>query len=209
MSYREPVRSRLSINASSRMCCTRRLRFARQALQLPASPRILPGRTGEIAAIAARPNGASEAGGFPCNVGALAHVKGDVMAEHPDVALVRRGYAAFSAGDMATLSELLAEDARQYQPGSGAISGEYRGRDAILAFYARLASETNGTFRVVLEGVYTDGEGRVVASSQTTAERGDRRLDTGAALVFTIKDGKAQDVRGFQEDLDVWNDFWS
>jgi hypothetical protein len=34
-------------------------------------------------------------------------------------------------------------------------------------------------------------------------------LDTGAALVFTIKDGKAQDVQGFQEDLDVWNDFWS
>jgi ketosteroid isomerase-like protein len=131
------------------------------------------------------------------------------MAEHPDVALVRRGYAAFSAGDMATLSELLAEDARQYQPGSGAISGEYRGRDAILAFYARLASETNGTFRVVLEGVYTDGEGRVVASSQTTAQRGDRRLDTGAALVFTIKDGKAQDMQGFQEDLDDWNDFWS
>jgi ketosteroid isomerase-like protein len=97
---------------------------------------------------------------------------------------------------MATLSELLAEDARQYQPGSSAISGEYRGRDAILAFYARLASETNGTFRVVLEGVYTDGEGRVVASSQTTAQRGDRRLDTGAALVFTIKDGKAQDVQG-------------
>ena len=94
------------------------------------------------------------------------------MAEHPDVALVRRGYAAFSAGDMATLSELLAEDARQYQPGSGSVSGEYRGRDAILAFYARLASETNGTFRVVLEGVYTDGEGRVVASSQTTAQRG-------------------------------------
>src|SRR5690242_6759486 len=67
------------------------------------------------------------------------------MAEHPDVALVRRGYAAFAAGDMTTLSELLAEDARQYQPGSGAISGEYRGRDGILAFYARLASETNGT----------------------------------------------------------------
>jgi len=169
------------------------------------------GRVGPAISLRSPPgrNGASEAGGFRCNVGTLAHVKGDVMAEHPDVALVRRGYAAFSAGDMATLSELLAEDARQYQPGSAAISGEYRGRDAILAFYARLASETNGTFRVVLEGVYTDGEGRVVASSQTTAERGDRRLDTGAALVFTIKDGKAQDVRGFQEDLDVWNDFWS
>jgi ketosteroid isomerase-like protein len=131
------------------------------------------------------------------------------MAEHPDVALVRRGYVAFSSGDVATLSELLAEDARQYQPGSGSMSGEFRGRDAILAFYGRLASETNGTFRVELEHVYTDGEGRVVACSRNTAQRGDRRLNTGAALVFTIKDGKAQDVQGFQEDLDVWNDFWS
>jgi hypothetical protein len=131
------------------------------------------------------------------------------MAEHPDVALVRRGYVAFSSGDVATLSELLAEDARQYQPGSGSMSGEFRGRDAILAFYVRLASETNGTFRVELEHVYTDGEGRVVACSRNTAQRGDRRLNTGAALVFTIKDGKAQDLHGVEEDLDDWDAFWS
>jgi hypothetical protein len=131
------------------------------------------------------------------------------MAEHPDVALVRRGYVAFSSGDVATLSELLAEDARQYQPGSGSMSGEFRGRDAILAFYVRLASETNGTFRVELEHVYTDGEGRVVACSRNTAQRGDRRLNTGAALVFTIKDGKAQDLHGVEEDLDDWDEFWS
>ena len=131
------------------------------------------------------------------------------MAEHPDVALVRRGYVAFSSGDVATLSELLAEDARQYQPGSGSMSGEFRGRDAILAYYGRLASETNGTFRVELEHVYTDGEGRVVASSRNTAQRGDRRLNTGAALVFTIKDGKAQDLHGVEEDLDDWDEFWS
>jgi uncharacterized protein len=131
------------------------------------------------------------------------------MAEHPDVALVRRGYVAFSSGDVATLSELLAEDARQYQPGSGSMSGEFRGRDAILAYYGRLAKETNGTFRVELEHVYTDGEGRVVACSRNTAQRGDRRLNTGAALVFTIKDGKAQDLHGVEEDLDDWDEFWS
>jgi hypothetical protein len=34
-------------------------------------------------------------------------------------------------------------------------------------------------------------------------------LNTGAALVFTIKDGKAHDLHGVQEDLDEWNAFWS
>ncbi|HEY7010679.1 MAG TPA: nuclear transport factor 2 family protein [Jatrophihabitantaceae bacterium] len=131
------------------------------------------------------------------------------MAEHPDVALVRRGYAAFSTGDIATLSELIADDARQFQPGSSSMSGEYKGRDAILAFYGRLASETNGTFRVELEHVYTDGQGRVVACSRNTAQRGERQLNSGAALVFTIKDGKAQDLHGVEEDLDEWDNFWS
>jgi len=123
--------------------------------------------------------------------------------------LVQQIYADSANRSGTTFADNIADDVTWIVTGQYSWSGEYRGRDAILAFYARLASETNGTFRVVLEGVYTDGEGRVVASSQTTAERGDRRLDTGAALVFTIKDGKAQDVRGFQEDLDVWNDFWS
>jgi uncharacterized protein len=33
------------------------------------------------------------------------------MVEHPDVALVRRGYQAFATGDVETLSVVIAEDA--------------------------------------------------------------------------------------------------
>ena len=32
------------------------------------------------------------------------------MTEHPDVELSRRGYDAFAKGDMATLTELIADD---------------------------------------------------------------------------------------------------
>jgi ketosteroid isomerase-like protein len=131
------------------------------------------------------------------------------MTEHPDVVLVRRGYEAFSTGDMATLSEIIAEDATQYQPGSGPLSGQHQGREAILAFYGRLASESGGTFRVELQHVYTDGDGQVVACHRATAQRAERRLDTGAALVFTIKDRQARDIHGVQEDLDEWDEFWS
>ena len=68
------------------------------------------------------------------------------MGEHPDVALVRRGYQAFATGDVETLSEVIAEDATQYQPGTGAMAGDHKGRQAILEFYGRLAAETDGTF---------------------------------------------------------------
>jgi ketosteroid isomerase-like protein len=132
-----------------------------------------------------------------------------MMSEHPDVALVRRGYEAFSTGDVATLTEVIAEDATQYQPGSSPLAGEHEGRNAILEFYGRLASETDGSFRVELEGLYTDTQGRVVAIHRATGERAGRRLDTRASLVFTVNDGQARDIHGYQQDLDEWDEFWS
>ena len=45
------------------------------------------------------------------------------MGSADDVEVIRRGYAAFSAGDMATLTELFTEDAVWHVPGDGPISG--------------------------------------------------------------------------------------
>lgn len=131
------------------------------------------------------------------------------MADDPDVALVRRGYQAFSTGDVQTLSEIIAADATQYQPGNGDLDGKQRGLPAILEFYGRLATETNGTFKVDLDRLYTDGNGRVVATHRATAQRAGRTLDTRACLIFTVVDGTARDIHGCQEDIDDWDRFWA
>ena len=49
------------------------------------------------------------------------------MGTQENIALVRRGYDAFSSGDMATLGQLFAEDAVWNSPGTGVISGRERG----------------------------------------------------------------------------------
>ena len=94
--------------------------------------------------------------------------RGVEMAEHPDVTLVRRGYAAFSSGDVATLSEIIAADATQYQPGSNDMAGTHEGLEAILNFYGRLAAETDGSFQVELQHALSDGQGHVVAIQRVT-----------------------------------------
>lgn len=45
------------------------------------------------------------------------------MGAQEDAALVRRGYEAFSTGDMDTLRELFAEDAVWHTGGSGPLAG--------------------------------------------------------------------------------------
>lgn len=128
------------------------------------------------------------------------------MPENPNVSLVRRGYAALNAGDVVALTHVLSEDVVHHE--HGALGGVYKGRDATLALYGRLASETSGTFRCELQRLMAH-HNRVVAIHRATAKRQGRALDTAAALVFDIADGRVTSVDVCQEDAAAWDEFWS
>ena len=68
------------------------------------------------------------------------------MAEHPDVTLVKNGYDAFNSADIATLTEIIADDAVQHMVGDNLVSGEFKGLDKILGMYGKIAEITNGTY---------------------------------------------------------------
>lgn len=112
------------------------------------------------------------------------------MAEHPNQTLVRRGFEAFNAGDINTLSELIADDAVQVMPGSNPLAGEHKGRQAVLTMYGRLAQETEGTFRAELLDVYANDH-LAVAIYRASGQRQGRSLDQRSALLFEIEHGQA------------------
>jgi ketosteroid isomerase-like protein len=114
---------------------------------------------------------------------------------------VKRGYAAFNNADIETLTELIAEDATQHMVGDNLVSGEYKGRDAIFAMYARLGELTNGTYRADIEQIFTDGEGTVVVVHRQTAQRNGKQLDNRQALIFTILDGVVVDLQDTSDDI--------
>lgn len=129
-------------------------------------------------------------------------------AEH-NAALVRRGYEAFNAGDMATLTELFAENASWHTPGHSRIAGDHEGRDAAFAQFGRYGGETGGTFRAELRDVLADDAGRVIGIHHNSAERGGKQLDVDCCLVFQIEDGRVVDGREYFYDLEAWDEFWS
>jgi ketosteroid isomerase-like protein len=131
------------------------------------------------------------------------------MAEHPHVALVRKGYDAFSRGDMETLSELIAGDAAHHVPGSHSLAGDYKGRDAVLAYYQQLGTETAGSFRVGLEHLFADGRGHVMSVHHVTAERRGKNLDTMGGIIFRIVGEKITDLDECVQDMEVADEFWA
>jgi ketosteroid isomerase-like protein len=117
-----------------------------------------------------------------------------------NVAIVRRGYAAFNAGDMDTLRQLIAYDAVHHVPGESPISGDHKGIDAILGLYARLGEMTDGTFRPDVLDVHTDGAGHAVAIHQTTASRNGQTRVSRGSILFTIMGGKITDLLELRND---------
>ncbi|MPY59441.1 nuclear transport factor 2 family protein [Streptomyces spongiae] len=131
------------------------------------------------------------------------------MAEHPHAALVRKGYDAFARGDMETLRELFAGDVAHHVPGSHILSGDFKGRDAVIDLYQRLFQETNGTFKAELHTLLVDGRGHVVSVHRLTAQRGSKQLDENGSIVFRIVGDKVTDLDECVEDIDRLDQFWS
>lgn len=123
--------------------------------------------------------------------------------------LVRRGYAAFNAADVQTLTEMIAEDASWHTPGRSRIAGDHVGRDAVFAQFARYGGETNGTFKADLRQVFGSDNGRVVAIHHNSGERNGRRLDSDCCLVFEIRNGRVISGREHFYDLHNWDAFWA
>jgi ketosteroid isomerase-like protein len=127
---------------------------------------------------------------------------------HPNEDLVRRGFAAFGTGDIATLRELLADDTVWHVGGRSPITGDYKGKDEVLGFFAQLAERAGGTFRVDVHDMLANDE-HVVALVKGTAERQGKTLNDNGVQVFHVKDGKVTEEWFHPGDQYANDEFWS
>ena len=131
------------------------------------------------------------------------------MGSDENVAVMRRAYEAFNAGDMDTLIEVFDESAVWHLPGRSSMAKDYQGRDATLAYFGQLGQETGGTFRAELQGLLSDDDNRVVGIQRSTADRDGEHLDVVNCIVFQLKDGRVVDGCEHFHDLYAWDEFWS
>lgn len=132
---------------------------------------------------------------------AKARPSGMAPREDRAMQLVRRGYDAFNSGDVATLMELFAADVVQHVPGDGPMAGTYKGPEAVLGYYGRIAEMTGGTFRAHLVDVHGDGLGHVMALHQTRAERNGVTRVASGSILFSFVGDKVHDLLELHGDL--------
>src|SRR5918996_1529332 len=122
-----------------------------------------------------------------------------MTALHPNVQVFRRTYDAFTSGDMSRLAEYFAEGVVWHTPGKNLVAGDFRGREATFAAFAREFELSGGTYQPAIHDVLAHDE-HTVALMHVMAEREGKKLDMDYVLVFHIEDGK------IIEGWDLWMD---
>ena len=112
---------------------------------------------------------------------------------HPNEDLVRKGYEAFSTGDMTGMRQLLDPQVVWHAGGRNALSGDYRGVEEVLGFFGRTMEVTQGSFRVSVEEVLVNDQGAAVVQRSSGQRDGKSFEDRGVQL-FRISAGKAVEV---------------
>ena len=134
------------------------------------------------------------------------------MADDPSIKTIRRSYEAMVAGDVATLMAQFGEDCVWYEAGAPDIphAGEHKGPVAIMSMLGGLSALTEGSGKFLLEDLFSDGAGHVVAVHRATARRPDgRAIDAREAMIFHVEEGLIRSVRNCYDDLSKGVAFWS
>lgn len=127
---------------------------------------------------------------------------------HPNQDLLRKGYEAFSKGDMDTIRELFAPDIVFHAPGKSPVAGDYKGIDEVLGFFGKTAELSGGSLKLEVHDALANDE-HGVGLVKTSAQREGRSLNANAVHVFHIKDAKVTEVWNHTDDQYGLDEFWS
>ena len=129
------------------------------------------------------------------------------MSAEVNAALVRRIMEAFANKDGLSLRDCFADDAVWHVPGTGVMSGTYRGRSEIFRFLARLPKLTDGTYRsTFIDALSSEERGAGLYRAQ--GQREGRSIDIDQLLLFTIRDGRVTEVLALPSDPGAFDAFW-
>lgn len=130
------------------------------------------------------------------------------MTDHPNLERARAGYEAFANGDLATVSDLFADNIVWHSAGNNILTGDYEGKEAVLNYFGKLMQETGGSFKNDIHDMLANDD-HGVALVTASATRGGKSLEAHVVHIFHMRDGKMAEFWAIAEDQNAFDDFWA
>jgi ketosteroid isomerase-like protein len=128
--------------------------------------------------------------------------------DHPNDDLARRFIDAYGRRDYQTLEGLLTDDVLWHVGGNHPLSGDYRGRQAVLDYFAKVQSLTSQTLTLDPIEILASGSFGAIFL-RVRAERESRELDVTMAEAFRAQEGQLAEFWATADDQEAVDRFWS
>ena len=130
------------------------------------------------------------------------------MADHPNVELLRKGYNAYTTGEIDVLNELFADDIVWHIAGRSPIAGDYKGRDQVFGFFGKLMELSGGTSKIEVHDILANDE-HGVAIVTGSATRDGNSFTGQDVHIFHIRGGQVVEFWDSPVDQYAADEFWS
>lgn len=132
-----------------------------------------------------------------------------VRLTHPDVERAWDSIAMYNRGDFDALRDFYSDDVVWHVGGGHALSGDYRGKDALFRYFAEVRELTGGSLQVEPQSILASDD-EIAMLTRVTAERGGRTLDVLLSQTFRVgPDGRWTEYWAIADDQEAVDAFWS
>lgn len=126
----------------------------------------------------------------------------------PDVLnTVKEFYKAFEQGEIGKVRDLMDKDIVWNQPGNSQISGTYRGKEAVLGLFGKLAALSGGSLKLTVESL-SESNGIVSVSVGYSARRPGTEMSGKGIDIYKVKNGKIVEASLFTDNQKLEDAFW-
>ena len=127
------------------------------------------------------------------------------MTEHPNAATARRSYEAWNIGGMDVLRDGFADDVVFHFAGNNAMSGTYRGQDAVMDVLVSQPGFPHAEMETILAS-----DDHIIAFFHAISERDGKTLDVVLAEPMKVNaEGKITEIWFLANDQRGYDQFWS
>jgi ketosteroid isomerase-like protein len=121
--------------------------------------------------------------------------------------MIRNAYQAFGQGDFDGYLSACTDDWTMHVPGNNRGSGDFQGRDGLMAIVATVGEVAGSSFREEVHDVLANDTHAVVLATHSL-ERDGRQHRYNTVHVYHLRDGRLAEVWECPADPAAFDDAW-
>jgi ketosteroid isomerase-like protein len=127
--------------------------------------------------------------------------------EQRNIDMARRGYQAFNEGHLDEAMATIHDEILWHNGGDNPITGDFRGKDAVMEMLARFGQITEGTYEADIHDVLASEDHTVVIGTYTATRHGRTHSSRFVDVIHPAPDGRAKEFWRFFDDVAAEDEF--